>query len=167
MPKVALCSRSRRIQNNTKGGPGKLLTLSNPNPYPKSVRTPAHKLRKIPALWHPLGRFDGQVPHRLNDPTTTVSPDGLKAAIYARPPIPPLYVIHHTVLVMTISCKGQSTMGPVSVQGRSVSKESCVCMCVCARVQFAMNQPRDRPADTYIVYIVYALYIPKVRTLMN
>jgi len=30
--------------------PGKLLTLSKPNPYPKSVRTPAQKVRKIPNL---------------------------------------------------------------------------------------------------------------------
>jgi len=28
-------------------------------------------------------------------------------AIYALPPIPPLYVVHHTILVMAISCKGQ------------------------------------------------------------
>jgi len=39
--------------------PGKLLTLSKPNPYPKSVRIPAQKLRKIPNLWTPFGRFDG------------------------------------------------------------------------------------------------------------
>jgi len=43
---------SRRIP---KGGfgltPGKLLTQSKPNPYPKSVLiTPAQKLRKIPNL---------------------------------------------------------------------------------------------------------------------
>jgi len=37
---------------------GKLLTLSKPNPYPKSVRTPAHKLRKMPSLCKPFGRFD-------------------------------------------------------------------------------------------------------------
>jgi len=30
--------------------PGKLLTLGKPNPYPKSVHTPAHKLRKIPNI---------------------------------------------------------------------------------------------------------------------
>ena len=49
---------TRRIQNKTKRGlrrnPGNLLTLSKPNPYPKSVRTPAQKLRKIPTLWNPL-----------------------------------------------------------------------------------------------------------------
>jgi len=28
-------------------------------------------------------------------------------AIYAPPPTPPLYAIHHTILVMAISCKGQ------------------------------------------------------------
>jgi len=28
-------------------------------------------------------------------------------AIYARPPTPPLYGIHHTILVMAMSCKGQ------------------------------------------------------------
>ena len=28
-------------------------------------------------------------------------------AIYASPPTPPLYAIHHTILVMAISCKGQ------------------------------------------------------------
>jgi len=28
-------------------------------------------------------------------------------AIYALPPTPLLYAIHHTILVMTVSCKGQ------------------------------------------------------------
>jgi len=38
--------------------PGKLLILSKPKPYPNSVRTPAQKLRKIPNLRNPFGRFD-------------------------------------------------------------------------------------------------------------
>ena len=35
--------------------PGKLLTLNKPNPYPKSVRNPAQKLRKHPNVGNPLG----------------------------------------------------------------------------------------------------------------
>jgi len=38
--------------------PGKLVTLSKPNHYPKYVRTPAQKWRKILNPWNPVGRFD-------------------------------------------------------------------------------------------------------------
>jgi len=33
------------------------------------------------------------------------------AIIYAPPPTPPFYAIHHTILVMAISCKGQGEPG--------------------------------------------------------
>jgi len=58
--------RSRTVEPRIrpKGGfgltPGKLLTLRKPNPYPKSVSTPAQKLRKNLNLWNPLGRFGGE-----------------------------------------------------------------------------------------------------------
>jgi len=43
--------------------PGKLWTRSKPNPCPKSVRTPAQKLRNIPNLSNPLGMSDGLICH--------------------------------------------------------------------------------------------------------
>jgi len=33
-------------------------------------------------------------------------------SIYAPPPTPPLYAIHHTLLVMAIWCKGQGSLSP-------------------------------------------------------
>jgi len=39
--------------------PGGLWTLSKPDPYPKSVLIPAHKVRNVPNLWNPFGGFDG------------------------------------------------------------------------------------------------------------
>ena len=48
------CIESRIRPNSGFGKtPGKLLTLSKPNPYPQSVRTPAQKLCKIPNLGLP------------------------------------------------------------------------------------------------------------------
>jgi len=39
--------------------PGELLTISKPNPYPKSEKPPARKWLSNPTLWNPLGRFNG------------------------------------------------------------------------------------------------------------
>jgi len=38
---------------------GELLTISKPNPYPKSKKPPAQKWFSKLNLWNPFGRFDG------------------------------------------------------------------------------------------------------------
>jgi len=62
-----------------------------------------------PLLWESIIRL------RPPPPTCKAYPIALllrdHCAIYAPLPTPPLYAIHHTILVMAISCKGQSESG--------------------------------------------------------
>jgi len=52
-------------------------------------------------------------------PTSKADPIAIRlhdhCAIYAPPPTPTCYAIHHTILVMEISCKGQPWLGEASM----------------------------------------------------
>ena len=79
-------------------------------------------------------------------------------AIYAPPPIPPSYTMHHTKLVMAISCKGQDAVDKRVAHVALVLMYMYVCMYVCMYIYISIYISISIPMYLSI-YLSMCLYI--------
>jgi len=74
-----------------------------------------------------------------------------RCAIYAPPPTPLLYAIHHTILVITISCIGQVGKRPMAIATKQESPQER--LTGCDRVNWPQRTTRTTRAEHRFIFL--------------